>query len=102
MRGLTSVDHVLFHLLLVWAIRCADGHRRCLSASQLRIAICAYDLTYCGLSFILAFGRKGGGAVQALNLTPTDEEINQTMSAVLCHGGTYNRIRRSIHRAAEG
>jgi aerobic-type carbon monoxide dehydrogenase small subunit (CoxS/CutS family) len=32
---------------------------------------------------------------------PTDEDINQTMSAVLCRCGTYNRIRRAIHRAAE-
>jgi isoquinoline 1-oxidoreductase alpha subunit len=32
---------------------------------------------------------------------PTDEEINQTMSSVLCRCGTYNRIRRAIHRAAE-
>jgi isoquinoline 1-oxidoreductase alpha subunit len=32
---------------------------------------------------------------------PTDEDINQTMSGVLCRCGTYNRIRRAIHRAAE-
>jgi isoquinoline 1-oxidoreductase alpha subunit len=35
------------------------------------------------------------------NPHPTDEEINQTMSGVLCRCGTYNRIRRAIRRAAE-
>ncbi|MGD9124579.1 MAG: (2Fe-2S)-binding protein [Desulfarculaceae bacterium] len=31
---------------------------------------------------------------------PTDEEINQAMSGVLCRCGTYQRIRSAIHRAA--
>jgi isoquinoline 1-oxidoreductase alpha subunit len=35
------------------------------------------------------------------NPHPTDEEIDQTLSGVLCRCGTYNRIRRAIHRAAE-
>jgi isoquinoline 1-oxidoreductase alpha subunit len=35
------------------------------------------------------------------NPNPTDKEINETMSGVLCRCGTYNRIRRAIHRAAE-
>lgn len=33
---------------------------------------------------------------------PTDDEINRAMSGVLCRCGTYNRIRRAIHVAAEG
>lgn len=32
---------------------------------------------------------------------PTDEQIDAAMSGVLCRCGTYNRIRRAIHRAAE-
>jgi isoquinoline 1-oxidoreductase alpha subunit len=42
-------------------------------------------------------------ALALLNNTanPADEEINETMSGVLCRCGTYNRIRRAIHRAAE-
>ena len=33
---------------------------------------------------------------------PTDAEIDGAMSVNLCRCGTYNRIRRAIHRAAEG
>ena len=31
---------------------------------------------------------------------PTDDQIDQTMSENLCRCGTYQRIRRAIHRAA--
>ena len=32
---------------------------------------------------------------------PTDEDINDAMTANLCRCGTYHQIRRAIHRAAE-
>lgn len=32
---------------------------------------------------------------------PTDAQINETMSDVLCRCGTYQRIRQAIHLAAE-
>jgi aerobic-type carbon monoxide dehydrogenase small subunit (CoxS/CutS family) len=32
---------------------------------------------------------------------PSDAEIDQAMSGNLCRCGTYNSIRRGIHRAAE-
>lgn len=32
---------------------------------------------------------------------PTDEDINAAFSNVLCRCGTYNRIRRAIHRAVK-
>lgn len=32
---------------------------------------------------------------------PTDQEIDDAMSANLCRCGTYPRIRRAVHRAAE-
>lgn len=32
---------------------------------------------------------------------PTDEEIDDAMSGNLCRCGTYDRIRKAIHRAAE-
>ena len=35
------------------------------------------------------------------NPTPTDEDINAAMTGMLCRCGTYNRIRRAIHRAAK-
>ena len=34
------------------------------------------------------------------NPEPTDEDINAAMTGMLCRCGTYNRIRRAIHRAA--
>ena len=40
-------------------------------------------------------------ALFAGNHTPTDEEIDSAMSSVLCRCGTYQRIRRAIHRAAK-
>jgi len=33
---------------------------------------------------------------------PTDADIDEAMTGVLCRCGTYNRIRRAIHRAAKG
>ncbi len=35
------------------------------------------------------------------NPKPTDEDINAAMAGMLCRCGTYNRIRRAIHRAAK-
>jgi aerobic-type carbon monoxide dehydrogenase small subunit (CoxS/CutS family) len=31
---------------------------------------------------------------------PTDADIDETMSENICRCGTYQRIRRAIHRAA--
>lgn len=36
------------------------------------------------------------------NPAPTDAEIDSAMSGVLCRCGTYQRIRKAIHRAARG
>ena len=35
------------------------------------------------------------------NPKPTDEDIDEAMSGNICRCGTYQRIRRAIHRAAE-
>jgi aerobic-type carbon monoxide dehydrogenase small subunit (CoxS/CutS family) len=35
------------------------------------------------------------------NPRPTDEDINDAMTGNLCRCGTYHRIRRAVHRAAE-
>lgn len=40
-------------------------------------------------------------ALLAKNPDPTDDDIDTAMGAVLCRCGTYQRIRRAIHRAAE-
>jgi len=51
---------------------------------------------YCHSGQIMA-----AAALLARNATPTDAEIDRAMSASICRCGTYQRIRRAIHRAAE-
>jgi aerobic-type carbon monoxide dehydrogenase small subunit (CoxS/CutS family) len=41
-------------------------------------------------------------ALLARTPNPGDDEITKTMSTNLCRCGTYDRIRRAIHRAANG
>jgi aerobic-type carbon monoxide dehydrogenase small subunit (CoxS/CutS family) len=40
-------------------------------------------------------------ALLKTNPNPADEDINRAMSGNICRCGTYPRIRRAIHRAAE-
>jgi isoquinoline 1-oxidoreductase alpha subunit len=40
-------------------------------------------------------------ALLKTNLNPADDEINRAMAGNICRCGTYPRIRRAIHRAAE-
>ena len=40
-------------------------------------------------------------ALLRTNPSPADEDINRAMSGNICRCGTYPRIRRAIHRAAE-
>jgi aerobic-type carbon monoxide dehydrogenase small subunit (CoxS/CutS family) len=41
-------------------------------------------------------------ALLAHNPHPSDDDINTAMSGNLCRCGTYSRIRKAIHRAANG
>jgi len=41
-------------------------------------------------------------ALLARNPAPTDADIDAALSGNLCRCGTYQRIRRAIHRAAQG
>ena len=41
-------------------------------------------------------------ALLSRNKTPTDADIDGAMSGNICRCGTYQRIRRAIHRAAGG
>ena len=43
----------------------------------------------------------GAAALLAKTPKPTDEDIDEAMSPYLCRCGTYQRIRRAIHRAAK-
>jgi isoquinoline 1-oxidoreductase alpha subunit len=51
---------------------------------------------YCQPGQIMA-----AAALLAKNPNPTDADIDTAMSGNLCRCGTYQRIRRAIHRAAE-
>jgi isoquinoline 1-oxidoreductase alpha subunit len=51
---------------------------------------------YCQVGQIM-----GAVALLAKNPRPSDADIDEAMSAHLCRCGTYQRIRRAIHRAAQ-
>jgi isoquinoline 1-oxidoreductase subunit alpha len=50
---------------------------------------------YCQTGQIMA-----AAALLAKTPNPTDDQINQAMNGNLCRCGTYERIRKAIHRAA--
>lgn len=52
---------------------------------------------YCQTGQIMA-----AAALLAKTPHPTDDQITQTMNGNLCRCGTYERIRKAIHRAASG
>ena len=52
---------------------------------------------YCQPGQIMA-----AAALLARNAKPSDADIDSAMSGNLCRCGTYQRIRRAIHRAAKG
>jgi aerobic-type carbon monoxide dehydrogenase small subunit (CoxS/CutS family) len=39
-------------------------------------------------------------ALLSENPDPSDQDIDEAMSGIICRCGTYQRIRRAIHRAA--
>lgn len=57
------------------------------------------DVPQCG--YCQAGQIMRASALLANNPTPTDTEIDTAMSANICRCGTYNRIRKAIHGAAE-
>ena len=52
---------------------------------------------YCQTGMIMT-----AAALLAKKPKPTDSDIDSEMNGHICRCGTYNRIRRAIHRAAEG
>ena len=56
------------------------------------------DVPQCG--YCQAGQVMSAAALLARTKNPTDEEIDAAMGGNLCRCGTYNRIRRAIHRAA--
>jgi len=52
---------------------------------------------YCQPGMIMS-----AAALLRSNARPSDAQIDEAMSGHICRCGTYQRIRRAIHRAAEG
>jgi isoquinoline 1-oxidoreductase alpha subunit len=59
----------------------------------------AEDVAQCG--YCQAGQIMRASALLATNPAPTDADIDTYMSANICRCGTYNRIRKAIHRAAD-
>ena len=57
------------------------------------------DVAQCG--YCQAGQVMSAAALLDRNPRPTDAEIDGAMSRHLCRCGTYNRIRKAIHRAAD-
>jgi isoquinoline 1-oxidoreductase subunit alpha len=67
-------------------------------ADALRAAWVALDVVQCGYC-------QSGQIMQAHALLtthpqPTDEQIDEAMSGIICRCGTYPRVRAAIHQAA--
>jgi len=59
----------------------------------------AQDVAQCGYC---QTGRiMSAAALLAVNVAPTDEDIDVAMAGNYCRCGTYNRIRSAIHGAAQ-
>ena len=58
----------------------------------------AEDVPQCG--YCQSGQIMSAAALLAKTAKPTDAEIDEAMSGNICRCGTYNRIRRAIHRAA--
>ena len=52
---------------------------------------------YCTSGLVIA-----ATALLAHNPAPSDDEIDAALDAHLCRCGTYGRVRRAVHRAAQG
>ena len=80
------------------AITTIEGVATSELGQRVQAAWIAEDVPQCGYC-------QSGQVMSAIALlrdhpTPTDAEIDAAMDGNLCRCGTYNRIRRAIHRAA--
>ena len=69
------------------------------SSHPVQRAWIALDVPQCG--YCQSGQIMAAAALLAKNPKPTDADIDQVMSGVLCRCGTYSRIRRAIKQAAE-
>jgi isoquinoline 1-oxidoreductase subunit alpha len=69
------------------------------AANALQIAWIEENVAQCGYCQAGQIMSAAGLLMKKRN--PTDADIDDAMSANLCRCGTYQRIRKAIHRAAE-
>jgi aerobic-type carbon monoxide dehydrogenase small subunit (CoxS/CutS family) len=70
------------------------------NSHPLQVAWIAEDVPQCG--YCQSGQIMTAAALLAKNPNPSDEDITNAMTGNLCRCGTYNRIRKAIHRAASG
>jgi len=68
--------------------------------SALQEAWVMEDVSQCG--YCQSGQIMAASALLAGNPNPSDDEIDDAMSRNICRCGTYQRIRKAIHRAAQG
>ncbi len=71
-----------------------------LAHARLREAWLAEQVPQCG--YCQPGQLMSAAVLLARTPNPTDAEIDDAMAGNLCRCGTYQRIRRAIHRAAQG
>jgi isoquinoline 1-oxidoreductase alpha subunit len=69
------------------------------SSHALQVAWIAEQVPQCG--YCQSGQLMSAAALLADNPKPTDADIDTAMSGNICRCGTYQRIRRAIHRAAK-
>ena len=69
------------------------------SGKRIQAAWLALDVPQCG--YCQSGQIMSASALLASNPSPTDADIDSAMSGNICRCGTYPRIRKAIHRAAE-
>lgn len=86
----------------------ADGHRVTTieglapkgAVHPLQQAWASEEVPQCG--YCQSGQLMAAAALLATTPRPTDADIDAAMDGILCRCGTYNRIRRAIHRVAGG
>ncbi|HEX5737304.1 MAG TPA: (2Fe-2S)-binding protein [Hydrogenophaga sp.] len=68
-------------------------------ADALRAAWTALDVVQCG--YCQSGQLMQAHALLTVHPRPTDEQIDEAMSGIICRCGTYPRVRAAIHKAAE-
>ncbi len=71
-----------------------------LAAGKVQQAWIAEQVPQCG--YCQSGQIMTAAALLAKTPKPTDAQIDEAMSPILCRCGTYQRIRAAIHRAAQG